>query len=112
MECNLPKQNGNELLMCKVAPKSSELAALVNGKGHDLRKDHPNDNTFKVQDTRFNKTRLVEGDKKIGGGGGGDGGPNTILRLLHQSNSNSKLIFQIAKKLTVIEFATTMNKQG
>jgi hypothetical protein len=79
MECNLPKQNGNELLMCKVAPESSELAALVDGKGHDLKRDHPNDNTFKVQDTRFNKIRLVEGDKRIGGDGGGDGGPNTIL---------------------------------
>ncbi len=61
--------------MCKVAPKSSELAALVDGKGHDLKRDHPNDNTFKVQDIRFNKTRHVEGDKRIGG----DGGPNTIL---------------------------------
>jgi hypothetical protein len=27
------------------------------------------------------------------GGGGGDGGPNTIPQLLHQSNSDSKLIF-------------------
>ncbi len=37
--------------------------------------------------------------KRIGGGGG-DGGPDTIPQLLHQNNLDSKLISQIAKKLT------------
>jgi hypothetical protein len=45
--------------MCRVAPKSSEQAALVDGKGHDSRRDHPNNNTSKVQDTRFNKGTCV-----------------------------------------------------
>jgi hypothetical protein len=46
------------------------------------------------------KQNLLNEIKRIGGGGGGDGGPNTIPHLLHQNNSDSKLINKIAKKLT------------
>jgi hypothetical protein len=52
MQCNLPKQNGSELLMCKVAPKTNGLDTYVERKGHDLIKDHPNNNTSKVQQNK------------------------------------------------------------
>jgi hypothetical protein len=41
--------------------------------------------------------------------GGGDGGLDRIPELLHRSNLDSKLIYQIAKKLTTIEFADAMS---
>jgi hypothetical protein len=38
--------------------------------------NHPNNNTSKVQDTRFNKQDLLKGIKRIGGGG--DGGLDIV----------------------------------
>jgi hypothetical protein len=72
--------------------------------------DHPN-NMFEVQDTRFNKTRLVERIRRIGGGGG-DGGLDIIPQLLHRSNSNNKFISQIAKKLIAIEYVVAMKNKA
>jgi hypothetical protein len=43
---------------------------------------------FKTQGST--KQDLLKGIRRISGGGGGDGGPDTIPKLLHQSNSNNK----------------------
>jgi hypothetical protein len=64
---------------------------------------------FEVHDTSFNKTIFFKGIMRIGGGG--DGGPNIVPWLLHGSNLDSKLISQIAKILTVMEFAATMSRK-
>jgi hypothetical protein len=52
----------------------------------------------------------LKGIKRIDGDN--DGGPNIVPRLLHQSKLDSKLIFQIAKKLTIIKFVFAMNNKA
>jgi hypothetical protein len=62
---------------------------------------------FKTQGST--KQDLLKEIKRIGGCG--DGGHDTIPHLLHQCNSDSKLVFQIAKKLTTTKFVATMNNK-
>jgi hypothetical protein len=74
--------------------------------------DHPNHNTSKVQDTRFNKQDLLKGTRRIGGGGGGDGGLDIVPPLLHQSNLDSKFISLIVEKLIATKFVIAMSNKA
>jgi hypothetical protein len=60
---------------------------------------------FKTQGST--KQDLLKAIRRIGGGGG----PDTVPQLLHQSNSDNKLISRIAKKFIARESVVAMSNK-